>query len=178
MRFTGLIVKNALRQKLRTLLTVFGMAVAILAFALLATVVDAWYLGVNSASPDRLVTRNAVSLIFPLPLSYRTRMLQVPGIARVAYANWFGGVYIDDMDGGPSRLRFYDLASKKQIQLPVQGIVAHAETTSGGRTVYVTTCGGGLRVYHAYVASKGVVVSILSTGPRLFGDLLMAGIRG
>ncbi len=58
------------------------------------------------------------------------------------------------------------------------GVVAHAETTLGGRTVYVTTCGGGLRVYHAWVASRGVVVSILSAGPRLFGDLLMAGIRG
>jgi hypothetical protein len=58
------------------------------------------------------------------------------------------------------------------------GVVAHAETTSGGRTVYVTTCGGGLRVYHAYVESRGAVVSILSTGSRLFGGQLMAGIRG
>ena len=96
MTFAGLIARNALRQRLRTLLTVFGMAVAILAFALLDTVVDAWYLGVNSASPNRLVTRNAVSLIFTLPLSYRARMVQVPGVSKVAYANWFGGVYIDE----------------------------------------------------------------------------------
>lgn len=58
------------------------------------------------------------------------------------------------------------------------GVVAHAESTSGGRTTYVTTCGGGLRVYHAYVASRGVVVSLFSVGTRLFGDQLMAGIRG
>jgi putative ABC transport system permease protein len=61
-----------------------------------ARVLDAWYIGVNSASPNRLVSRNAVSLISPLPLSYRAKALQVPGVTRVAYANWFGGVYIDE----------------------------------------------------------------------------------
>jgi hypothetical protein len=62
------------------------------------------------------------------------------------------------------------------------GVLAHAATTSAGRTIYVTTCGGGpdvnLRVYHAYVASKGVVVSLFSYGTRLFGEQLIAGLRG
>jgi prolyl oligopeptidase len=35
-----------------------------------------------------------------------------------------GGVYIKDMEGGPSRLRFYDLISKKTIRLPLQRIIA------------------------------------------------------
>jgi putative ABC transport system permease protein len=94
--FIKLAFRNIFRQRLRTLLTVLGMAIAILAFSLLNTVVDAWYLGVESASPNRLVTRNAVSLIFTLPLSYRTRMLQVPGVSQVSYANWFGGIYVDE----------------------------------------------------------------------------------
>ncbi len=96
MQFFKLVIRNAFRQKLRTALTVFGMAVAILAFCLLNTVIEAWYLGVNTASPNRLVSRNAVSLIFPIPLSYRPKVLQVPGVNQVAYANWFGGVYIDE----------------------------------------------------------------------------------
>lgn len=96
MQLCKLIIRNAFRQRLRTALTVFGMAVAILAFSLLSTVLDAWYIGINSASPNRLVSRNAVSLIFPLPISYRTKVLQVPGVTRAVYANWFGGVYIDE----------------------------------------------------------------------------------
>jgi putative ABC transport system permease protein len=72
------------------------MAVAILAFCLLDTVVEAWYVGVNSASPNRLVSRNAVSLIFPLPLNYRSRIQLVSGVDQVVYANWFGGVYVDE----------------------------------------------------------------------------------
>ena len=71
------------------------MAVAVLAFCLLRTVVAAWYAGVDASSPVRLVTRNSVSLMFPLPLAYLPRIQAVPGIARVAYAYWFEGVYID-----------------------------------------------------------------------------------
>ncbi|NSW87933.1 MAG: FtsX-like permease family protein [Syntrophobacteraceae bacterium] len=91
-----LIFRNTFRQRLRTLLTVLGMAVAILAFCLLQTVVQAWYSGVSGASPNRLVSRNAVSLIMPLPVSYRQKIMQVPGVSQVTYANWFGGIYIDE----------------------------------------------------------------------------------
>lgn len=96
MELIKLIVRNTGRHRLRSLLTILGMAVAILAFCLLRTVVDAWYAGVAGASPNRLVTRNAVSLIFPMPISYKQKILQVPGVSKVTYANWFGGVYVDE----------------------------------------------------------------------------------
>ena len=68
MHFLKLIFKNSFRHVLRTFLTVLGVAIAILAFGLLRTVIDAWYAGVEASSASRLVTRNAVSLVFPLPL--------------------------------------------------------------------------------------------------------------
>ena len=52
-----LILRNTLRHRLRTTLTILGMAIAILSFGLLRTVVDAWYAGVEGAAADRLVTR-------------------------------------------------------------------------------------------------------------------------
>ncbi len=88
--------RNTLRHPLRATLTVVGMAVAVLAFTLLRTMVAAWYSGVSASSPVRLVTRNAISLIFPLPLAYLTKIQALPGITGVAYGNWFGGVYIDE----------------------------------------------------------------------------------
>ncbi|MEX3759738.1 ABC transporter permease [Paraburkholderia phenoliruptrix] len=88
-----LITRNALRHKLRTLLTVFGLLIAVLAYGLLHTVVDAWYAGAAAASNARLVTRNAISLVFPLPLSYENRIRGVEGVTIVARSNWFGGVY-------------------------------------------------------------------------------------
>jgi putative ABC transport system permease protein len=88
-----LIIRNALRHKLRTLLTVFGLLIAVLAYGLLHTVVDAWYAGAAAASNARLVTRNAISLVFPLPVSYENRIRGVEGVTMVARSNWFGGVY-------------------------------------------------------------------------------------
>ncbi|MFP3556524.1 FtsX-like permease family protein [Paraburkholderia sp. SIMBA_049] len=90
-----LITRNSLRHKLRTTLTVLGLMIAVLAFGLLHTVIDAWYAGAAAASNARLVTRNAISLTFPLPLSYEARIRGVDGVTLVARSNWFGGVYRD-----------------------------------------------------------------------------------
>jgi putative ABC transport system permease protein len=70
MTLIKILFRNAFRNKLRSGLTILGVAVAILAFGLLRTVIGAWYAGVDAASASRLVTRNAISILFPLPLSY------------------------------------------------------------------------------------------------------------
>lgn len=88
-----LVLANLFRHKLRSLLTALGIVVAIASFGLLRTVVDAWYAGANASSSARLVTRSAVSLVFPLPLTYASRIRQVPGVTGVSWANWFGGIY-------------------------------------------------------------------------------------
>lgn len=90
------VIRNLFRHKLRSILTVIGVAVAVLAFGLLRTLVGLWYAGAEHASATRLVTRNAISLIFPLPVSYLERIRGVPGVSSVSYGNWFGGVYIDE----------------------------------------------------------------------------------
>jgi putative ABC transport system permease protein len=102
MQILRLLVKNAFRHKLRTVLTALGIAVAILAFGLLRTTVGAWYAGVEASSATRLVTRNAISLIFPLPLSYQEKIRQVPGVKNVSYAYWFAGVYISEKNFFPN----------------------------------------------------------------------------
>src|SRR5918999_1681135 len=95
MHFLKLIARNALRHKLRTGLTVLGLIVAFLSFGLLQTIVDAWYAGAEGAAPDRLITRNAVSLVVPLPIHYRDKIRAIDGVKTVAGANWFAGVYQD-----------------------------------------------------------------------------------
>jgi putative ABC transport system permease protein len=96
MHILKLIFKNAFRHKLRTFLTVLGVTIAILAFGLLRTLISAWYSGVEASSATRLVTRNAISLIFPLPINYKNKIQQIEGVKAVSYASWFGGIYIDE----------------------------------------------------------------------------------
>jgi len=95
MRILKLIIKNSLRHKTRTILTILGISIAVFAFGLLRTVVTAWNAGVEASAANRLITRQAVSFIFPLPLAYRDQILKIPGVDVVTYANWFQGVYID-----------------------------------------------------------------------------------
>jgi putative ABC transport system permease protein len=95
MELVRLLLRNTLRHKLRSLLTIFGVGIAVMAFALLQTVVTAWYAGVEASAANRLITRHAVSFVFPLPLAYRDQIAQVPGVDKVTYAAWFSGVYID-----------------------------------------------------------------------------------
>ncbi len=96
-----LVLKNAFRHKLRTSLTVVGIIVAITAFGLLRTIVDAWYAGAEATSSARLVSRNAISLVFSMPLTYAQKIRQVPGVTGVSWANWFGGVYITERNFFP-----------------------------------------------------------------------------
>ncbi len=101
MKVFKLIFKNTLRHKLRTLLTTLGIAIAVIAYGLLSTVIDAYFIGVEASSDTRLITRNAVSLTFPLPLAYRNKIEQVPGVTTVSYGQWFGGTYIDQKNFFP-----------------------------------------------------------------------------
>ncbi|MEK8053359.1 FtsX-like permease family protein [Ideonella sp. DXS22W] len=96
-----LLLKNAFRHRLRTLLTMVGLVVAICAFGLLRTIVDAWYAGVEGSSSTRLVVRNSTSLTFPLPLGHGERLRAVDGVRQVSWSNWFGGVYITERNFFP-----------------------------------------------------------------------------
>jgi putative ABC transport system permease protein len=101
MFFPLLVLRNAFRHKLRTTLTIVGIVVAIAAFGMLRTIVDAWYAGANASSSARLVTRSSVSLVFALPLNYAQKIRQVDGVTGVGWANWFGGVYVNERNFFP-----------------------------------------------------------------------------
>ena len=95
MKYWFLIWANMKRKKLRTTLTIGSFMVALFLFGLLATIQAAFNQGMEVAGVDRLVVRNKISLIMPLPVSYEERILQVPHVTKVTYASWFGGYYQD-----------------------------------------------------------------------------------
>ena len=90
MLIAKLLFLNIWRNRTRSLLTLVGLVVSVLAFGLLSTVVKAWYAGAEAASQARLITRSSVSLIFPLPLSYGERIRGVDGVRAWSDA-WLAG---------------------------------------------------------------------------------------
>lgn len=102
MHVIKLILRNTLRHKLRAALTVLGITIAILAFGVLRTLVSAWYSGVNASSSTRLISRNAISLTFFLPISYKEKIRQIPGVKGVSHAIWFNGTYVSEKNFIPN----------------------------------------------------------------------------
>ena len=101
MKFSRLILANLFRKKVRLMLTLGSFAVALFLFAFLAVIRDAFGRGADVAGADRLVIINRVSIIQPLPLSYRDKILRIPGVKAITHNNWFGGVYQEEKNFFP-----------------------------------------------------------------------------
>ncbi len=101
MKFSRLILANLFRKKIRLILTLGSFAVALFLFAFLAVVKDAFNRGADVAGADRLVVINRTSIINPIPLSYRDKILRIPGVKVVTHNNWFGGIYQDEKNFFP-----------------------------------------------------------------------------
>jgi putative ABC transport system permease protein len=91
MKFLPYLLKHLRRNWIRTLSTVAAMAICIFLFCTLQTVLTAVTWGLKSANASRLITRHAVSLVYPIPLTYKEKVRGLPGVKNVAGANWFFG---------------------------------------------------------------------------------------
>jgi putative ABC transport system permease protein len=90
MNINTLAVRNVLRNKFRTIATMCAVAIAILTFVLLRTLISAWTVAVEEAAQDRIATRHKVSFIMSLPKRYVEEIALIPGVKDVAFASWFG----------------------------------------------------------------------------------------
>jgi putative ABC transport system permease protein len=95
-KFIPLLLANLRRKKVRTILTFGSFVVALFLFGLLAAIRAGFNQGIEVAGADRMVVINKVSLIQPLPISYRERLKRIPGLTDVTFASWFGGTYQDE----------------------------------------------------------------------------------
>jgi putative ABC transport system permease protein len=90
MNLVSIAIKNTRRNLFRTVLTVIGVAVAMLAFLLLRTVLSAWLVGAEYSAKDRIGTRHKVTFVMWLPKRYADDVKQVSGVKSVTWFNWFG----------------------------------------------------------------------------------------
>jgi putative ABC transport system permease protein len=107
MRYFGLIFKNSLRNRRRSLLTVGSIAVSLCILGLLMAMYQAMFFGEPTpAQALRLVTRHRVSMTQPLPIYYREKIRQLPGVRDLMTWQWFGGTYKDARDPNNMFARF------------------------------------------------------------------------
>jgi putative ABC transport system permease protein len=99
-----LVLVNLFRNKLRTLLTLASVFVALFLYSSLGAILDTFQAAADSGSRERLAVRHAISLTNFLPGTYRVRIGAVPGVKRVCTQTWFGG--IDPQDRKAMKQRF------------------------------------------------------------------------
>jgi putative ABC transport system permease protein len=103
MKYTALVLKNLVRSKRRTFLTVLSIAVSLFIFSALVSVptVADQILG-NTASSTRIAMHNKAGLAYSIPVAYKQRVVTLPHVEVVVPESWFGGVYHEVSDQFPN----------------------------------------------------------------------------
>jgi putative ABC transport system permease protein len=112
-KYLSLVWASLFRSRTRTLLTLLSVVAAFLLFGMLDSVRVAFNSGGSVAGADRLVVASRLSITQMLPYSLLSQIESTPGVKKVAYAAWFGGIYRDpknffpNFSVGPNYLDLY-----------------------------------------------------------------------
>src|SRR5690606_12627147 len=93
---TGFVIANLFHKKTRTWLTLLSVVMAFVLFGLLQSLNLVFSAGADFVGATRLVTQSRVSFTQSLPMRMVPEMDAIPGVQRVMYQQWFGGVYQDN----------------------------------------------------------------------------------
>src|SRR5271154_5024974 len=97
MTLGSFVVRNAFRNKRRSLLTMISISFSLLLLTLMMSIWRTFYIDQGPPNAAKtIITRDRVSLAFFLPGYYRDKIRSVPGVVAVAPMTWFGGRYKDD----------------------------------------------------------------------------------
>ncbi len=129
---TGFVLANLGRKKTRTVLTLLSIVMAFLLFGLLQSVNVLFSAGADFVGATRLVTQARVSFTQSLPMRLLPQIESVPGVDRVMWSQWFGGVWQENTQliiqaADPARL--HDVYP--ELVMPDAGWKAFANTRTG-----------------------------------------------
>ena len=96
MKFFPLILRNAFRNPRRTILTVLSISMSLFLISTLRTLLEQLESPpLTPESATRVLTRHQTSLTNVLPIAYREKIRQMPGVTEVSAYQWVGGIYKD-----------------------------------------------------------------------------------
>src|SRR5208337_476209 len=103
MKYAYLVIKNLLRNRRRTILTVISIAVSLFIFSALVSVPSVAERALSAtASSLRVACHNKAGLTYPLPEAYGRQIAAQPHVEAVAAESWFGGIYHEVTDQFPN----------------------------------------------------------------------------
>src|SRR5262249_2293961 len=103
MKYLKLVLRNLLRSKRRTILTILSIAVALFIFSVLVSLPSfANQFLADTASSVRIICRTKMGLAYPLPVAYKPKIATIPHVVAVAPLVIYGGIYHEVSDQFPS----------------------------------------------------------------------------
>ncbi|MDN5782196.1 MAG: FtsX-like permease family protein, partial [Luteimonas sp.] len=120
------------RSKTRTLLTLLSVVAAFLLFGMLDSVRVAFNSGGTVEGANRLIVASRLSITQSLPINLLPQIEAVPGVRKVTYAMWFGGIYQDPKNFFPNfsvAPNFFDVYSEYEV--PPDQLKVFQDTRTG-----------------------------------------------
>jgi putative ABC transport system permease protein len=169
-----LVFKNLFKHRIRSILTVASIAVALFLLCVLRSLVVSLDAGVRASAINRLIVQSSVSLFVYLPESYEEKLRQVDGVENICAWNWFGGYYQEQSNF------FAQFATDAESLLDVYPEITVVE---GSRETFETERGAclvGKSLVERFGFAVGDTIPIVGTlFPRADGrawDFKVAGI--
>jgi putative ABC transport system permease protein len=154
----GFILRNALRNKRRLILTVLSVAVSLFLFTTLQTALrELTQPATSEEAAMRIVVRHKVSIGNVLPAKYQARLERMPGVRYLMKLTWFGGVYKDERNFFPQFAvdadRLFGVFSEAEID-PQQQLAFIKEKTA---------CVVGIKTMERFGWKIGDKITLLGT---------------
>ncbi len=171
MTIGGFILRNAVRNKRRALLSILSVAVSL--FLLVTLLVGLRELTQPPSDQDsaaRIVVRNKISLGNLLPRRQRTIIEKIPGVAAVTPFTWFGGKFRDE------EVMFGQFAIEPKL---LQTIFGEAKMPAEQFEAFVadpTSCIVGIKTAEKYGLKIGEFMKIQGTFWPIDLNLKLVGI--
>jgi putative ABC transport system permease protein len=171
-RLAPLILRNVLRNRRRSFLTLASAAVSLALLSLLIAIYQGFYYGEDSSPTEalRLICRHRVSLTQSLPASHQEKIRAIPGVKEVSAWTWFQGVYKEPKNFfarfAVDADRIFEL--RQDWQLPAQQLVAFKRER--------TACAIGQKIADKYNIKLGDRMTIVGDIYPVTLELTVAGI--
>jgi len=138
-RYLQLVLKNSLRNRRRSMLTIASMAVSICLIGVLLALSRALFYGGDTTpgQAKRLIVHHKIALTQDLPVAYEQTIKKIPGVQAVTRLRWFGGTYRDARD---PKNRFAQFAIEPQVLFDVHPEFQIPETEKQAFNSQKTAC--------------------------------------
>jgi putative ABC transport system permease protein len=172
--YLPLVLRNALRNRRRSALTVASVAASLCLLGVLLALYRSLFYGGDTTPGQamRLVVHHRIALTQDLPVAYEEKITQIPGVRAVTRLRWFGGTYKDTRD---TRNQFAQFAIEPHTLFDVYPEFRIAEREKQAFLSQKTACVASRALAEKLGWKLGERITLVGTPPVNL-ELTLAGI--